>query len=316
MPDSLYSPSVFAPTDYYHPELYFEMLTDNVDCYLDADPGTPKIGDYIENTVQAITGSSDDVINLLSEFARLGIAPYSIKSTLKQRIGSGRSQTPLTIHRSRGYAGIVPDLPEFYYVGYVWTDPSLATRTHYPPGTPADHWTVFGFEFKTGQYSGHSGAGDYRLAFEIQKTGTGLEYFLHGDTFANNSALTIPGLPVPNIYYWKAYSSYHAPGYPVQLGTWLKLEMYCKRSSSLDDLDTGRVWVAITDMSTLERTKIFDINSSTTFAAPAWKNVHVGCQNLPITRLFIQNPYCGADLPNSAISAGHRMWDRCPFIQA
>lgn len=319
-------------------ELFNQCITD-ADVYLAADAGTPKLSDWSTSAIAPITGTDDSTVNLLAEFAQLGLSPYQLQNTIKQRAGdSGSTQLSLQLLRGRGLTTMIDDIPEMYYVGYMKLPAALDTWLELP-GTPARNWIIASLEFKTGFGQDNEGlstasgprfygAGDYRLAFQIQKISIGgvprMVYVLQGDYLANNSG--IPGYNLPLLrdgltgnYFWyqnTVGTNYTMNGSPffAELDTWLKVEVYIKRSSNHNDLKSGRVWVAITNMATKVRTKIFDQNYYSNYG---YSNIHKGGHNLPVSRIFLTNPYTLINsFPYYTITAGHRMWNRCPFIQS
>lgn len=311
IPDSLY-------TDWGNPTEVFCQLLPDTDMFLDADAGTPKLSSYISNTIAPISGADASTVNLLAELSRLNIAPYYIENKVIARTTSsppqGTPQSNLTIIRSRTIPQVVSEIPSFYHVYYAYLDPNIATNLHYPPAATPDNWKVIGTEYKTGGYQNNYGAGDLRLFFMVNKVLVGgtptLVYVFGTDNKANNSGLTIPGLLPIVPYYWQLSTNVANAGtvlnYPVELGKWLKFEVFHQRSASFSDLTSGRSWVAITPMDTLIRTKVFDQIGG----------VHMGVAGLPINRFFPQNEYSGGDAPLYARSAGHRIWNKAPFIQA
>ncbi len=316
-------------------ELFNQCITDT-DVYLAADAGTPKLSDWQSVDVSPITGSDDSTVNLLAEFNQLGLAPYKLTNTIKQRGGdSGSTQLNLQILRGRNYTGDMPDIPEMYYVGYIYLPSDLDTWLVYPPGSPARNWIVASWEFKTGWGQNNEGtpsasgprlygAGDYRQTFQIQKVSIAgvprLVYVISGDSVANNSNYTLPlindGIINNNFWYQNTVgTSYTMAGSPffADLGVWLKIEISTKRSINHADLLTGRTWVAVTNMATGVRTKIVEQNSTSNYG---YNNIHQGGHSLPITRIFFTNPYTQANTyPYYTVSAGHRIWDQCPFVQ-
>lgn len=316
-------------------ELFNQCITDT-NVYLAADAGTPKLSDWSDSAISAITGSDTSTVNLLAEFNQLGLSPYKLTNTIKQRGGdSGSTQLNLQLLRGRNYTGTLPDIHEMYYVGYMYLPAEMDTWLVYPAGSPARNWIVASLEFKTGQGQNNEGtpsasgarfygAGDYRLVFQIQKvsiSGTPrLVYVLQGDSVANNSNYTLPLINdgLTGNYFWyqnTVGTNYTMNGSPffAELGVWLKVEIGIKRSANHADLTTGRTWVAITNMETGVRTKIFEQNSSSNYGYP---NIHQGGHSLPVTRIFFTNPYTQANtFPYYTITAGHRLWNKCPFVQ-
>jgi len=318
-------------------ELFNQCITDT-DVYLAADAGTPKLSDWQSVDVSPITGSDDSTVNLLAEFNQLGLAPYKLTNTIKQRGGdSGSTQLSLQLLRGKNYTGSLSDVPEMYYVGYMYLPADLDTWLQLP-ASPARNWIVASLEFKTGQGQDNEGtpsasgprfygAGDYRLAFYLQKisiAGTPrIVYVLQADKLANNSGTPGYTLPLANDgltgnYFWyqnTVGTNYTMNGNPffAELGVWLKVEVSIKRSINHADLLTGRTWVAITNMETGVRTKIFDQNANSNYG---YYNYHHGGHSLPVTRIFFTNPYSLVNTyPYYTITAGHRLWDRCPFVQ-
>lgn len=313
-------------------ELFNQCITDT-DVYLAGDAGTPKLSDWSTCAVSPITGSDTSTVNLLAEFAANGIAPYQIKNSILQRGGDyGATQLPLEVLRGRNYTGALDDIPEMYYVGYMYLPAELDTWLQLPVA-PYRNWIVAGFEFKTGQGCDQEGtpsgtgprfygAGDYRVAFMILKVSVAgtprMMFVLQGDNNANNSNYTLPLLgSLGNFWYQNTLgtnytmngSPYYAP-----TGVWLKLEMYIKRSLNHADLTTGRVWVAVTNMETMVRTKIFEQNLNSNYG---YKNIHQGGHSLPITRLFLTNPYSLVNTyPYYTQTAGHIIYNKCPFVQS
>lgn len=318
IPDSLF------PGFGLHTTIFVQMLAD-VPEYLDAETDAPKVSASMSCGIYPITGSSLDVINLLAEFNRLNIAPYYINTKIINRnvypsVIGGTPQCNLQINRSRTYFQPIDDVPEFYAVSYIKLDENLNDLLHttWPGGYPSQNWINPTWEIKTGMYNNFYGLGDFRTGFVIVKKSTGLFYVSYADINAGATKAQIPCLPsgsefgTPNNPYWVLDSSVAspgvlAPGYQAEAGKWVKWEWYCRRAKNFNDLTTGRTWLALTPMDTMIRTVVFDKVGG----------VHMGCANLPITRMFLSDAYSGApDGPYENNIAGIRIWNKCPFIQA
>ncbi|QOJ19489.1 MAG: hypothetical protein HRU77_01525 [Gammaproteobacteria bacterium] len=302
-------PSAIADNFGPHAELFSQILTSQ-NLYLDSEGGTPKLSSYSYNTIAEISGGTADADNLLIEFAEKGISPYALTIHIDNDGGTsanGRPQSPLIMVNGRGYyASQVQDIPRFYYVGYIKLDADLGAKLAYP----SNNWMNPAIEFKTnGAYDSANGIyqygwGDLRLITELFKDSGGNLYLsLKMDSNANHPTL-------PLITYWQEYTapypSASAVAYSPQIGTWLKIEIEHIRAANYDDLTSGRTWMAVTDMATMVRTKIIDKIGGR----------HMGALNLPIGRFIVQSVYSASSFQRITTAAGHRIWNKCPFIQA
>lgn len=314
------SNGLVMPTDFLHvigkgTTLYNQFLTDS-DMFLAADGGTPKVTDSLVSSTGTIAGGTIDENNLLSEFSRLGYSPTYLENKILTRNVSlsstpaGTPQLATQINRSRTFTGSIEDLDEFYWVGYMKFDPNLDTILKYPAGSPPENWISPGIEFKTGQYNGNYGYGDLRLALNIEKYATGMAWVLKLDNNAGGSGVVplVPSSPVET--FWSLNTKFAGgdpsvliPDYPVQPGKWFKYKIYHRRTKLFTDLTTGRTIFSVTPMDTGIETVIFDKIG----------DVHTGRQQLPITRIFINNAYYGSSVvPYANKVAGIKIYRKKP----
>lgn len=191
---------------------------------------------------------------------------------IKSPVGMGGSQAPFMVQRP-WTVGDVKDL----YVSY-WYKNQADLATQLDSTVSAGNWRTF-YEFKTGGYL-NTYPGDYRITTSIMKGADNkLYWYAKGDNAANG--------PWPRVDYWSAenYTS------TVPVDKWFKFEAYLHRSSGAD----VRWWNAV------DGEVIID-----------YKGPNMGDLNLPLTRLFITNPYSGGHTSVEAHMTGPEIWNGFP----
>ena len=192
-------------------------------------------------------------------------------------VGKGAAQAPLLIQRP-WTIGDVTDL----YVTY-WFKHQADLVTQLDSTVSSGNWRVQ-FEFKTGGYQ-NDWPGDYRITTNVMKGTDGqLYWYTKGDNVANG--------PWPRVDYWMEDN--HTV--PVPVDTWFRFEGYWHRSSGSD----GRYWAAV------DGQVIADHHGP-----------NMGDYDLPITRIFINNPYSGGHANDTGTSVqshmtGLEIWDGFP----
>lgn len=308
-----------APDKLVLPDHLYGTLGDNVsgraDIFLHMKPETdvfigssPFLSDHIENTIFPVPTDTDDSINVRSALAYDGFSTNYLEQRVKKRI-SGNPQCPLTIARGMTYYnGLMSEIPEIYHSCYIRTDPDINSKM------VSGGYQVFGFEYKTGGLRSSTaptvynyGIGSFRTVLTINKFGGGIGLSLAADNNANGTG--VPGLDLlPSVVnYWSINTLVGGtpdPDRPFVPGRWYKFEFYQKRSASFDDLTSGETWVALTDMLTnVRKVMLHKVGG-----------VHKGVYGDPITRIFLSNPYSSMDTPYFTHTAGHQIWNKCPFI--
>lgn len=216
---------------------------------------------------------------------------------IKSPVGHGGTQAPFLINRP-WTIGDVTDL----YVTY-WFKHQANLLMQLDTTTQLDgsvgNWRTL-YEFKTGgrthpvtglKYYG----GDYRITTLVMKgNGSQLFWRTHADDGANyvvaDSVGTVHACPdayCPLNTYWT--DDNHTV--PVPIDTWFKVEGYWHRSSGSD----GRYWVAVNGQIIADH-----------------HGPIMGLDNLPITRIFIDNPYSGGHAPVETHLTGLELWDGFP----
>ena len=187
-------------------------------------------------------------------------------------VGKGYAQAPLLIQRP-WTIGDVTDL----YVTY-WFKHQADLARQLDDTVSAGNWRAL-FEFKTGGYL-NAYPGDYRISTLVMKGADGSLYWnTKGDNVANG--------PWPRVDYW--VEANHTV--PVPVDTWFKFEGYWHRSSGND----GRYWAAVNGQVIVDH-----------------HGPNMGDQGLPITRIFITNPYSGGHAPVESHMTGLEIWDGFP----
>ncbi|QOJ20057.1 MAG: hypothetical protein HRU77_04705 [Gammaproteobacteria bacterium] len=191
---------------------------------------------------------------------------------IKSSVGAGGSQAPLLINRPWS-KGDVKDL----YITY-WFKYQTNLETQLDSTVPGGNWRTH-FEFKTGGYN-NSWSGDYRITTYVYKGSDGELYWAtKGDNVANG--------PFTPVDYW--IETNHAV--PVPVDKWSKFEVYWHRSSGSD----GRYWAAIDGQVIVDR-----------------YGPNMGDYNLPITRIFVSNPYSGGYATVENHTTKLQIWDGFP----
>ena len=186
--------------------------------------------------------------------------------------GKGRAQAPLMIKRP----WTIPDVTDLYVTYWFKHQANLAEKLD--SGVSSGNWRMQ-FEFKTGGYQ-NKFPGDYRIATGIKKDSDGsLYWYTKGSNAANG--------PWPKVEYWGEDS--HTVLVPVD--TWFKFEVYWHRSAGGD----GRYWSAVNGQ------VIVDHHGS-----------NMGKENLPITRIMIDNTYSGGHPEVQSQITGLEIWDGFP----
>lgn len=188
--------------------------------------------------------------------------------------GTWDAQSPLMIQRP----WTIGDL-NFMYITYWYKLPSSSTK-HLVPTLANDGGNrLLQFEFKTGGFE-KTWTGDYRTSIGIEKAIDGKLYWSsHGDNQANSSL-------EKNLYWHQENHSV-----PVPTDTWYKVEFYVYRSKYSD----GLTWAAINGETILNR-----------------KGSNMGINELPITRLMVNNLYTGGEVPVSGNLTGLEIWKGFP----
>jgi len=285
----------------------FLHLKPETNVYLDH---SPYLSDAIENAIAEIPTDTADARAVRAALAYDGMSPNYLETRIKSRV-TGNPQCLFTIARGMTYyTSMMSEIREIYHECYFRLDPDINTKM------VDKDYQVFGLEMKSGglvsslaptihQY----GYGSSRLIVTLLKNVNGLYLNMSYDTNANGA--NVPGLdliPSTTYTYWfknTLLGTTPDPDRPIAPGVWHKLELSHRRSLSHDDLVTGRSWLALTNMSTEERKVYLDQVG----------DVHMGVYGDPITRIFLQNPYGSGTVPLFNWSAGHQMYDRCPFVQ-
>jgi hypothetical protein len=208
-----------------------------------------------------------------------GMPVYELFQNVKKKApvgivpgGKGHAQAPLLIQRP-WTIGDVTDL----YVTY-WFKHQADLAKQLDSTVSAGNWRAQ-FEFKTGGYL-NAYPGDYRITTHVMKGSDGsLYWYTKGDNVANG--------PWPRVDYW--VEANHIVKVPVD--TWFKFEGYWHRSSGSD----GRYWAAVNGQVIVDH-----------------HGPNMGDQGLPITRIFITNPYSGGHAPVESHMTGLEIWDGFP----
>jgi hypothetical protein len=191
---------------------------------------------------------------------------------MKGVIGTGGSQAPLVINRPWDI-GDVNDL----YITY-WFKYQADLGTQLDNVVPAANWRTH-FEFKTGGYA-NTWTGDYRITISVIKGTDGKLYWVtKGDNVANG--------PFTPVDYWREENR----DVPVPIDKWSKFEVYWHRSNGSD----GRYWAAIDGQVIVDH-----------------RGPNMGDYNLPITRIFVSNPYSGGRATVDNHITKLQIWDGFP----
>lgn len=282
-------------------------LKPETNVYLDS---APYLVDHIENKVLEIPADTVDGRAVRAALAYDGMSPNCLETRIKKRV-TGNPQTPLTIVRGLSYfASKMSEIREFYHVCYFRLDPDINSKM-----VPGDY-QVFGLEAKSGGLASSSapnthyyGYGSSRLAVTLLKNINGLYLNMSYDTNANGA--NVPGLdliPSETYTYWfknTLIGGYPDPDRPITPGVWHKIEISHRRGLNHDDLITGKTWLALTNMATGVRKKYLEQIGG----------VHMGVYGDELRRIFLMSPYGSGAMELFNWSAGHQMYDKCPFIQ-
>ena len=237
------------------------------------DPVTPStINDHITVEIRQVRGSK-------------GTPVYELFQNVKKKapmgavpVGKGAAQAPFIIQRP-WTIGDVTDL----YVTY-WFKHQANLAATLDPTVSSGNWRVQ-FEFKTGGATNPSTGlpyygGDYRIATNVMKYSDGSLYWnTKGDNVANG--------PWPRVDYWSVAN--HTV--PVPIDTWFKYELFWHRSSGSD----GRFWSAVNGQVIVDH-----------------HGPNMGKENLPITRIMIDNTYSGGHPEVQSQITGLEIWDGFP----
>lgn len=191
---------------------------------------------------------------------------------IKSPVGAGGTQAPLLINRPWNI-GDVNDV----YITY-WFKYQVDLETQLDSTVASGNWRTH-FEFKTGGYN-NSWPGDYRITIYVYKGSDGKLYWAtKGDNVANG--------PFTPVDYW--LETNHAV--PVPVDKWSKFEVYWHRSGGSD----GRYWAAIDGQVIVDH-----------------HGPNMGDYNLPITRIFVSNPYSGGHVSVDNHITGLEIWNDFP----
>ena len=228
-------------------------------------------------TVDPITPSTiGDYISgeIRSVVGPKGEAVNELSQQVKITGGLGRagSQAPLLIRRP-WTIGDVNDL----YITY-WFRYQANLETQLDTTVSSANWRSQ-FTLKTGGYN-NTGEGDYRMSVTVLK---GLDGKLYWMTKGDNAGGVFP----TRVDYWQVEN--RAVSVPVD--KWFKFEVYWHRSSGTD----GRFWAAV------DGEVIAD-----------YRGPNMGDYNLPITRIFVSNPYSGGHVSVDNHITGLEIWNGFP----
>lgn len=171
-------------------------------------------------------------------------------------------------------------------------------------------------DFKTGNYSGQNGKGDYRFKLQIMKDAGGLYWRMVGDNSANGAG-TIPSLEADNSGtggFWNI--DVDNTQVPVFLDEWLEFYTFIKRPETywvretpgdantpyVRDTTTGRSVAVMHRLSTGQWYLIGDQIGGT----------QMGSENCIWTRLFFLT-YCNANVPVYIDTLELEFFDNLPF---
>jgi hypothetical protein len=187
-------------------------------------------------------------------------------------LGRAGSQAPLLIQRP-WTIGDVKDL----YITY-WFKYQADLETQLDNTVSSANWRTQ-FSLKTGGYN-NTGEGDYRMSVTVMK---GADDKLYWMTKGDNVGGVFPA----RVDYWRE-DNYVVP---VPIDKWFKFEVYWHRSSGTD----GRFWAAI------------DGEVIANYHGP-----NMGDYNLPVTRIFVSNPYSGGHTSVDNHITGLEIWNGFP----
>ncbi|NBQ68752.1 MAG: hypothetical protein EBU46_07955 [Nitrosomonadaceae bacterium] len=187
-------------------------------------------------------------------------------------LGQAGSQAPLLIRRP-WTIGDVNDL----YITY-WFKYQADLETQLDNTVSSANWRTQ-FSLKTGGYN-NTGEGDYRMSVTVMKgTDDKLYWMTKGDN--------VGGAFTTRVDYWREDNHI----VPVPIDKWFKFEVYWHRSSGTD----GRFWAAV------------DGEVIADYHGP-----NMGDYNLPITRIFVSNPYSGGHVSVDNHITGLEIWNGFP----
>ncbi|MDV6340824.1 hypothetical protein R2103_03455 [Nitrosomonas sp. Is24] len=187
-------------------------------------------------------------------------------------LGRAGSQAPLLIQRP-WTIGDVKDL----YITY-WFKYQADLETQLDNTVSSANWRTQ-FSLKTGGYN-NTGEGDYRMSVTVMKGADGKLYWM---TKGDN----VGGVFPTRVDYWREDNHI----VPVPIDKWFKFEVYWHRSSGTD----GRFWAAV------------DGEVIADYHGP-----NMGDYNLPITRIFVSNPYSGGHTSVDNHITGLEIWNGFP----
>ncbi|QOJ24008.1 MAG: hypothetical protein HRU78_10425 [Gammaproteobacteria bacterium] len=191
---------------------------------------------------------------------------------IKGVTGTGGAQAPLLINRP-WKMGDVNDL----YITY-WFKYQADLESQLDITVPTANWRTQ-FAFKTGGYL-DTWRGDYRITVYVMKgSDKKLYWTTKGDNVANG--------PFTPIDYWVETNRI----VPVPIDKWAKFEVYWHRSSG----SNGRFWAAVNGEVIVNH-----------------YGSNMGDYNLPITRIFVSNPYSGGRASVENHITGLEIWDDFP----
>ena len=199
---------------------------------------------------------------------------------IKSPVGHGGTQAPLVINRP----WTVGDVNDFYVTYWFKHQADLLTQLDTTVQTDGSvgNWRTL-FEFKTGGYNNLYG-GDYRITTYVMKDRTDgtLYWQTNGDNQANGAYDA-----AHKVIYWTAENR----SVPVPIDQWFKFEGYWHRSGGAD----GRYWAAVNGQVIVDH-----------------HGPNMGDFGLPITRIFLTNPYSGGHTPVETHMTGLEIWDGFP----
>lgn len=272
-----------------------------------------------------ITGANDAekilVLDTLAtnEIRSLGTPVNGVKKYLHTELTSrtipiGDTPAPQTDPAIIRAGSATTDITNLCIRKVIRLPPNLNDLLVYP--TPSNaNWLIVD-DFKTGNYLGQNGKGDYRFKLQILKDGTGLYWRIGGDNSANGHGI-IPSLEADNNGtggFWQIAAD--NTQVPVFLNEWLEIytfihrpETYWTRETPGDentpyvrDTTTGRTIVVMKRLSTGKYYLIGDQVG----------DIQMGSENCIWTRLFFLT-YCNANTPVYIQTLEFEFYDNLPF---
>ena len=237
-----------------------------------------------------------------------GLTKYLHNEISARTTGIGTSPAPQTDPYIVRHGSVTNDLKRLCVRQVLRLPADLASKLAYP--TANTNWLIVN-DFKTGNYGGANGVGDYRHKLSVLEDANGLYWKVNGDNSANGFS-TIPSSDPDTTIYWSVED--HTT--PVFLDEWLEFYTFIKRPETywtretpgdtntpyVRDYVSGRTVVVMHRLSTGKWYLLCDQVGGE----------QMGVENCIWTRLFFIT-YCNANMPVYVDTLELEFFDNLPF---